>query len=243
MVVQGHSTTLPVTVDEICYHGRAVARGIRRAHLVGDLPFMSFQVSVEQALVAAGRLVKEGCFESVKLEGGVVVAEQIRRIVAAGIPVMGHVGLTPQSVHRMGGFRVQGKDEDAALKVLADAEAVEQAGAFSVVIEGVPASLGRRITERLRIPTIGIGAGPDCDGQILVCYDFLGMVRGFAPKFVKHFAELGDQVVEATKSYAREVKAGSFPDRSHSFGDVASAAARSEQPNRASGYGPGSEER
>jgi 3-methyl-2-oxobutanoate hydroxymethyltransferase len=243
MVVQGHSTTLPVTVDEICYHGRAVARGTRHAHLVGDLPFMSFQVSAEQALVAAGRLVKEGAFESVKLEGGVVVAEQIRRIVAAGIPVMGHIGLTPQSVHRMGGFRVQGKGEDAALRVLADAEAVEQAGAFSVVVEGVPASLGRRITERLRIPTIGIGAGPDCDGQILVCYDFLGMVRGFAPKFVKHFAELGEQVVEATKSYAREVKAGSFPDRSHSFGDVASAAARSEQPNRAPSYGPGSEER
>jgi 3-methyl-2-oxobutanoate hydroxymethyltransferase len=163
--------------------------------------------------------------------------------VAAGIPVMGHIGLTPQSVHRMGGFRVQGKDEDAALEVLADAEAVEQAGAFSVVVEGVPASLGRRITERLRIPTIGIGAGPDCDGQVLVCYDFLGMVRGFAPKFVKHFAELGEQVVEATKNYAREVKAGSFPDRAHSFGDVASAAARSEQPNRVASYGPGSEER
>src|SRR5690606_21248521 len=168
MVVQGHTTTLPVTVDEICYHGRAVARGIVRAHLVGDLPFMSYQISPEQALSSAGRLVKEGGFESVKLEGGVLVAEQIRRIVGAGIPVMGHVGLTPQSVHRMGGFRVQGKTPADAMSVLADAEAVERAGAYALVVEGVPAELGRRITERVRIPTIGIGAGPDCDGQVLV---------------------------------------------------------------------------
>jgi len=252
MVVQGHATTLPVTVDEICYHGRAVARGMRRAHLVGDLPFMSFQVSPEQALVAAGRLVKEGSFESVKLEGGVVVAEQIRRIVAAGIPVMGHVGLTPQSVHRMGGFRVQGKGEDAALAVLADAQAVEEAGAFSVVIEGVPESLGRRITERLTIPTIGIGAGPHCDGQVLVSYDFLGMIRGFAPKFVRHFAELGDQVVEATRAYARAVQEGSFPDHTHSFADAGAAPAKGAvpekgasagSPERSASYGPGREER
>ena len=264
MVVQGHATTLPVTVDEICYHGRAVARGTRHAHLVGDLPFMSFQVSPERALVAAGRLVKEGCFESVKLEGGVVVAEQIHRIVAAGIPVMGHVGLTPQSVHRMGGFRVQGKGEDAALAVLADAQAVEQAGAFSIVLEGVPASLARRITERLRIPTIGIGAGPDCDGQVLVCYDFLGMIRGFSPKFVKHFAELGDQIVDAARAYGRAVRDGSFPDQAHSFGDAAqlsldSSAASDTAPGHLGGahepalgsttaqrvpsYGPGREER
>lgn len=244
MVVQGHSTTLPVTVDEICYHGRAVARGTQHAHLVGDLPFMSYQVSPEQALLAAGRLIKEGSFESVKLEGGVVVAEQIHRIVAAGIPVMGHVGLTPQSVHRMGGFRVQGKGEDAALAVLADAEAVEQAGAFAIVIEGVPASLGRRITERTKIPTIGIGAGPDCDGQVLVCYDFLGMVRGFAPKFVKHFAELGDQIVDAARAYGREVREGRFPDQSHSFGDGAAGGAPSGgRGERAPGYGPSDEER
>lgn len=245
MVVQGHPTTLPVTVDEICYHGRAVARGTTHAHLVGDLPFMSFQVSPEQALVAAGRLIKEGNFESVKLEGGVVVAEQIHRIVSAGIPVMGHVGLTPQAVHRMGGFRVQGKGEDAALAVLADAQAVEQAGAFSVVLEGVPANLARRITERLRIPTIGIGAGPDCDGQVLVCYDFLGMVRGFAPKFVKHFAELGDQVVAATRAYGRAVRDGSFPDQSHSFADVSSGAAPGHSGggrDTVPGYGPGRDE-
>lgn len=218
MVVQGHATTLPVTVDEVCYHGRAVARATERAHLVGDLPFMSFQISPERALEAAGQLVKEGGFESVKLEGGVVVAEQIRRIVAAGIPVMGHVGLTPQSVHRMGGFRVQGKSEDEALHVLSDALAVEQAGAFAVVVEGVPAALGRRITEQLSIPTIGIGAGPDCDGQVLVCYDFLGMIPGFSPKFVKHFAELGTQIVEATRAYAEEVRGGLFPGPEHSFG-------------------------
>lgn len=244
MVVQGHATTLPVTVDEICYHGRAVARGTTHAHLVGDLPFMSFQVSPEQALVAAGRLIKEGSFESVKLEGGVVVAEQIHRIVAAGIPVMGHVGLTPQSVHRMGGFRVQGKGEDAALAVLADAQAVEQAGAFAIVVEGVPAGLARRITERLRIPTIGIGAGPDCDGQVLVCYDFLGMVRGFAPKFVKHFAELGDQIVDAARAYGRAVREGSFPDQTHSFGDGGgSRGYPAGPPETVPSYGPGREER
>lgn len=245
MVVQGHTTTLPVTVDEICYHGRAVARGIVRAHLVGDLPFMSYQVSPEQALSSAGRLVKEGGFESVKLEGGVLVAEQIRRIVGAGIPVMGHVGLTPQSVHRMGGFRVQGKTPADAMSVLADAEAVERAGAYALVVEGVPAELGRRITERVRIPTIGIGAGPDCDGQVLVCYDLLGMVRDFSPKFVKRFAELGAEVVSATRSYVAEVRAGSFPGAEHSFGG-----SRAEQVERADeqramqepAYGPVSDE-
>src|SRR5690606_2477345 len=160
MVVQGLSSTLPVTLDEICYHGRSVARGIQRAHLVLDMPFMSFQVSSEKALEAAGRLMKEGAAEAVKLEGGEVAAEAIARIVSAGIPVMGHVGLTPQSVHAMGGFRVQGKDEDAASRVLQDAKAVEQAGAYAIVLEGLPADLGRRISESVDIPTIGIGAGP-----------------------------------------------------------------------------------
>jgi 3-methyl-2-oxobutanoate hydroxymethyltransferase len=247
MVVQGHDTTLPVTVDEICYHARAVARAVQRAHLVGDLPFMSYQVSAEQALHSAGRLLKEGGLQSVKLEGGVVIADHIHRIVSAGIPVMGHVGLTPQSVHRMGGFRVQGKHEDAALQVLSDAQAVEQAGAYAIVVEGVPADLGRRITERLAIPTIGIGAGPDCDGQVLVCYDFLGMVRGFAPKFVKRFAELGDQIVKATRDYVDEVRTGSFPDAAHSFGSSAGAPARPSPPGANNpgasrgGYGPASE--
>ncbi len=218
MVVQGLDTTLPVTVDEICYHGRAVARASRRALRVGDMPFMSFQVSSDKALENAGKLMKEGAFEAVKLEGGVDVAEHVFRIVRAGIPVMGHVGLLPQSVHAMGGFRVQGKSEDDAERVIADARALEQAGAFSIVLEGVPADLARRITESVEVPTIGIGAGPDCDGQVLVCYDFLGMYRGLSPKFVKRFAELGDAIVEATSAYVEEVRAGSFPDAAHSFG-------------------------
>jgi 3-methyl-2-oxobutanoate hydroxymethyltransferase len=241
MVVQGHATTLPVTVDEICYHGRAVARGAKRAHLVGDLPFMSFQVSAEQALESAGRLVKEGCFESVKLEGGVVVAEQIRRIVDAGIPVMGHVGLTPQSVHRMGGFRVQGRGADQAQRVLDDAKAVQAAGAYSVVIEGVPMDLARCITEELSIPTIGIGAGAHCDGQVLVCYDFLGMFRDFSPKFVKRFAELGDTIVQATQAFVAEVNQGQFPDAAHSFGTTARGGSESKPASPRSargGYGP-----
>ncbi|MBK7581515.1 MAG: 3-methyl-2-oxobutanoate hydroxymethyltransferase [Myxococcales bacterium] len=218
MVVQGHSNTLGVTVEEICYHGRAVARAVRRAHLVGDMPFMSFQVSPEKALENAGLMLKTGGFEAVKLEGGAVVAEQVRRIVEAGIPVMGHVGLLPQSVHAMGGFRVQGKGEDAAAGVLADAKALEQAGAYSIVLEGLPAPVARRITEAVGIPTIGIGAGPDCDGQVLVCYDFLGMYQDVQPKFVKRFAELGDAVVAAMRDYVAEVRSGAFPSPAHSFG-------------------------
>jgi 3-methyl-2-oxobutanoate hydroxymethyltransferase len=218
MVVQGLSNTLPVTLDEVCYHGRAVARATRHAQIVGDMPFMSFQVSPEHALVNAGKLMKEGGVEAVKLEGGVAVAEHVARIVAAGIPVMGHVGLTPQSVHAMGGFRVQGKGEDAAARVIDDARALEQAGAYSIVLEGMPADLGRRITEAVTVPTIGIGAGPDCDGQVLVCYDFLGMYQDMKPKFVKRFAELGEAVLEATRAYVDEVRDGSFPSEEHCFG-------------------------
>ncbi len=218
MVVQGLPNTLPVTVEEICYHGRAVARAARRAQVVGDMPFMSFQVSPEKALEAAGTMIKLGGFEAVKMEGGVTIAEQVRRIVNAGIPVMGHVGLTPQSVHAMGGFRVQGKGEDAAARVQEDAKALQQAGCYAVVLEGLPADLGKRITDSLEIPTIGIGAGPACDGQVLVCYDFLGMFREIKPKFVKRFAELGEEVVRATRDYVAEVQAGTFPGAAHSFG-------------------------
>ncbi len=218
MVVQGLPNTLPVTVDEVCYHARAVARATRRAHLVGDLPFMSYQASIEQALVSSGRLLKEGGCEAVKLEGGEPFADTVRAIVRAGIPVMGHVGLTPQSVHAMGGFRVQGKGEDAAARIVADARAIEQAGAYSLVIEGVPADLAHRITDAVSIPTIGIGAGPACDGQVLVCYDLLGMVRDLKPKFVKRYAELGDAVVSATRAFAEEVRSGAFPAAEHSFG-------------------------
>src|SRR5688572_18689951 len=218
MVIQGLPNTLPVTLDEICYHGRAVARAVQRVHVVGDMPFMSYQVSPEQALTSAGRMLKEGGFEAVKLEGGEKYAPHVRAIVEAGIPVMGHVGLLPQSVHAMGGFRVQGTQPEDAERVIADARALEQAGVYSIVVEGVPADLGRRVTEAVSVPTIGIGAGPHCDGQVLVCYDFLGMYSNVRPKFVKRFAELGEAIVEATKSYVSEVQSGEFPAAEHSFG-------------------------
>src|SRR4029079_4148051 len=182
MVVQGHATTLPVTVEDICYHGRAVARGARRAHVVGDIRFMSFQVSAASALENAGKLMKEGSFESVKLEGGEEIAEHVRRIVAAGIPVMGHVGLTPQSVHAMGGFKVQGKGDDAAARVIDGARALEEAGAYAIVLEAIPPDLAEEISAAVSIPTIGIGAGAGCDGQVLVCYDLLGMYPELQPK-------------------------------------------------------------
>lgn len=222
-VFQGLSTTLPVTVDEICYHGRAVARGVRRAHIVGDMPFMSFQVSPEKAVENAGKLMKEGAFESVKLEGGQEFAEHVRRLVMAGIPVMGHVGLLPQSVHAMGGFKVQGKTHDAALRLLEDARALEEAGAYAIVLEAVPPDVAAYVTKQIGIPTIGIGAGAGCDGQVLVCSDLLGMSRGHSPKFAKRFAELGDAIVEATRSYVDEVRSGAFPDAAHAYKPVGEA--------------------
>jgi 3-methyl-2-oxobutanoate hydroxymethyltransferase len=238
MVVQGRDNTLPVTLDEVIYHCRAVARTRPRAHLIGDMPFLSYQVSAERALESAGRLLKEGECESVKLEGGVAVAESVRRIVECGIPVMGHIGLTPQSVHQMGGFRVQGRTEAAADRLLEDARALEQAGVFSLVLEGIPSEVARRITEAVSVPTIGIGAGPDCDGQVLVCYDFLGMYRELSPKFVKRFAELGAAVVDATQRYVSEVKASTFPAPEHGF-----SMTKAEPGKRANGateavYGP-----
>jgi 3-methyl-2-oxobutanoate hydroxymethyltransferase len=216
MVVQGHTTTLPVTVEDICYHGRAVARGARRAHVVGDMPFMSFQVSPASALENAGKLMKEGAFESVKLEGGEDIAEHVRRIVAAGIPVMGHVGLTPQAVHAMGGFKVQGKGSDAD-RVLNDARALEEAGCYAIVLEAIPPDLAEEVTALVSVPTIGIGAGKGCDGQVLVCYDLLGMYRDLKPKFAKRFAEVGDQVVGAVRAYIDEVQARTFPGPEHTF--------------------------
>lgn len=217
MVVQGHANTLPVTLDEICYHGRAVARGAHRVHLVGDMPFMSYQPSVERAVESAGRMAKEGAFEAVKLEGGERYAPHVRAIVDMGIPVMGHLGLLPQSVHAMGGFRVQGRDDASAERLLRDARALEDAGAYALVLEGIPAELARKITESVGIVTIGIGAGPHCDGQVLVCYDFLGMYSDVRPKFVKRFAELGEAIVAATQSYVAEVRSAAFPGAEHSF--------------------------
>ena len=220
MVVQGQDSTLPVTVDEVIYHCRAVARGTEHAHIVGDMPFLSWQVSPEQALRNAGRFLSEGGAQSVKLEGGIDAAPTIERIVRTGIPVMAHVGLTPQSVHAMGGFRVQGKTEETAARVLADAKAVAEAGAYSLVLEGIPTDLAKRITEEVDVPTIGIGAGPHCDGQVLVCYDLLGLTPDLKPKFVKRYAEFFDQGVAAARRYRDEVRAGVFPDEEHSFGNV-----------------------
>jgi len=217
MVVQGHEDTLPVTLDHMIYHCANVGRGLERAHLVGDMPFLSYQVSPEQALLAAGRLVKEGRVHSVKLEGGERSCAAIERIVAAGIPVVGHIGLTPQSVHAMGGFRVQGRRDDDAQRLISDALAVQEAGAFCLVLEGIPTELAAEITARLDIPTVGIGAGPDCDGQVLVCNDLLGLDLSFKPKFVKRFAELQHAAVGAFEAYAREVREGTFPDAEHSF--------------------------
>jgi 3-methyl-2-oxobutanoate hydroxymethyltransferase len=216
MVVQGLETTIPVTLDEMAYHCRAVARGLERAHLVGDLPFMSYQVSPAQALESSGRLMKEGSCESVKLEGGQEVAEHVHRIVRAGIPVVGHVGLTPQSVHALGGFKVQGRGEDAE-RILADAIALEQAGAFVIVLEAVPPDLAERVTSVVSVPTIGIGAGPGCDGQVLVSTDLLGLSRGHQPKFAKRFANLGDEAVKALSHYVGDVRTGNFPAAANTY--------------------------
>jgi 3-methyl-2-oxobutanoate hydroxymethyltransferase len=220
MVVQGQDTTLPVTIDEMLYHCRAVARGSKRAHLVGDMPFMSYQVSPEDALRNAGRFLSEGGMHAIKLEGGEEMAATIRRIVAAGIPVMGHVGLTPQSVHAMGGFKVQGKREEEAQRVLSDAKAVAEAGAYAVVLEGIPSELASRITAELPIPTIGIGAGPHCDGQVLVCYDLLGLTPERLPRFVKQYESFYQHGVSAIARFKEDVRSGAFPSAEHSFGAI-----------------------
>lgn len=217
MVVQGHEDTLPVTLDEMCYHARCVSRALTKAHLVVDLPFGTYQESPTQALQSATRLMKDGRAHSVKLEGGVRLAPAIEMIVSAGIPVVGHVGLTPQSVHAMGGFKVQGRSEAAAQRVIDDAKAVVEAGAFCLVLEGIPADLAAVITEGVDVPTIGIGAGVACDGQVLVCTDLLGMNLSFKPKFVKRYAELETPAIAALQAYSAEVKAGTFPDAEHSF--------------------------
>jgi len=239
MVVQGRDTTLPVTMDEMLYHCRAVARGSKRAHLVGDMPFMSYQASIEEAVRNAGRFLAEGGMHSVKLEGGADMAKTIRRIVAAGIPVMGHVGLTPQSVHAMGGFRVQGKGVEEGQRVMDDARAVAEAGAFAIVLEGVPAQLASRITAELPIPTIGIGAGPHCDGQVLVCYDLLGLTPDRTPKFVKKYDSFFDRGVTAMKRFRQEIASGDFPSTEHSFGPIPDRTTPDERGLQAAGEGEG----
>jgi len=216
-VVQGHDSTLPVTVDDIIYHTRAVIRGRKRALVVSDMPFMTFQLGVDEAKRNAGRLIQEGGAESVKLEGGVTQAATIEALVKMGVPVMGHVGLTPQSVHQFGGYRIQGRGEADARNILDDALAVEQSGAFAVVLEGIPVQLAREITRRVSIPTIGIGAGMHCDGQILVVHDMLGLVDDFTPKFVKRYANLKDTIGGAVQSYMEEVRTEACPAEEHTF--------------------------
>ncbi len=216
-VVQGVSNTLPVTMDEMIYHTKMVSRAAQSAMVVGDMPFLSYPTDKAEAVRNAGRFLKEAGAEAVKLEGGTQIAEAIRAIVDAGIPVVAHIGLTPQYIHMLGGFKVQGKNEAAHEKILADARAVQDAGAFSVVLEAMPSSLAKEIHQLLRIPTIGIGAGPDCDGQVLVIHDILGLFDRFTPKFVKKYANLKDQALKAVKEYKHDVEAGTFPSEEHSF--------------------------
>jgi 3-methyl-2-oxobutanoate hydroxymethyltransferase len=221
MVFQGHDSTLPVTLEHMIYHGAAVRRGLARsqgrAHLTVDMPFGSYQASIDDAVRAAMRLVSEGGAEAVKLEGGSEYADVIERIARAGVPVFGHIGLTPQSVHKMGGYVVQGRDSEKAHRLLRDARALEEAGCSALVLECIPAELARVITGQLRIPTIGIGAGPHCDGQVLVVNDVLGLDGAFKPKFVKRYAELGGAIAGAVGAYATEVRGGAFPAEEHSF--------------------------
>ena len=217
MVMLGYPTTLPVTLEEMLHHAKAVSRGARQALLVGDMPFMSYQASVEDAIRSAGRFVQEAGMHAVKLEGGGRVVEITRRLTEVGIPVMGHLGLTPQFVHQMGGFKVQGKTDAQAAQILADARALEKAGAFSLVLEGVPSKLAAEITHALRIPTIGIGAGPATDGQVLVFHDMLGLTTGKAPKFVKRYANLAEEIARAATAYAEDVRAGKFPGPEHEY--------------------------
>lgn len=221
MVMQGGDNTLGVTMDEMVYHTRMVVRGRRRALVVADMPFLSYQVSVEGAVANAGRLIKEGGAEAVKLEGGLHVADAVRRLADVDIPVMGHIGLTPQSVHRMGGHKVQGRrsgnEAGGRERLLEDARVLEDAGAFAIVLEGIPADLAAEITASLSIPTIGIGAGYDCDGQVLVMHDLLGLEQRIAPKFVKRFAELGVDARAAFERYVEEVRSGAFPTDAHAF--------------------------
>lgn len=217
MVIKGDEDTLSVTVDEIIYHTKAVKKGAKNALIVSDLPFLSYHVSIEDAVLNAGRMLKEGGANAVKLEGGANVIEQIKAIVNAQIPVMGHLGLTPQSVNAFGGFKVQGKSEETAKQLIDDAVALEKAGVFSIVLEGIPAKVAALITQTVSIPTIGIGAGKECDGQILVYQDMLGMFDNFVPKFVKQYASVGKIMKEAITSYINEVANESFPEEKHTF--------------------------
>ncbi|MBI2939533.1 MAG: 3-methyl-2-oxobutanoate hydroxymethyltransferase [Chloroflexi bacterium] len=217
MVVLGYETTVPVTLDEMLHHTAAVARGAKRALIVGDMPFMTYHTSPADALRNAARMLQEGGAQAVKLEGGIVVAETVRRLTDAGIPVMGHIGLTPQSVNQLGGYRVQGRSVPAARRLIEDARALEQAGVFCMVLETVPAALAKAITGLVHVPTIGIGAGPDCDGQVQVTYDLLGLFDDFVPKHAKRYARLAEEIRTAVSAYVGEVRDGAFPTGEHGF--------------------------
>jgi len=235
MVMLGYPTTLPVTMDDMLHHAKAVSRGARQALLVGDMPFMSYQASVEHAITNAGRFIQEAGMHAVKLEGGGRVIDITKRLTEIGIPVMGHLGLTPQFVHQMGGFKVQGKTDKQAARIKADARALQDAGAFSIVLEGVPSQLAAEITQELRIPTIGIGAGPACDGQVLVFHDFVGLTTGKAPKFVKRYANLADEIARAAAAYMEDVRSGKFPGPEHEYTTNGSAPAKDPQEARYGG--------
>lgn len=217
MVMQGLENTLPVTMEEMVYHTKIVARAVNNAIVIGDMPFMSYQASIEDAVRNAGRFLKEAGASAVKIEGGAEVAEHIRAMTKSDIPVMAHIGLTPQSIHRMGGYKIQGRTKEAAERLIEEAHITEDAGAFSLILEAIPAELAARITKELTIPTIGIGAGPSCDGQVLVLHDVIGLFERFLPKFAKRYVNVKDEVLRAIKNYKEEVENGLFPSDEHSF--------------------------
>jgi len=217
MVVQGLENTLPVTMDEMIYHTKMVTRAVKNAMVIGDMPFMSYQASIQEAVKNAGRFLKEAGASAIKMEGGAEVAEHIKAMTKSDIPVMAHIGLTPQSIHRMGGYKVQGKTEESAKRLLEEAHTVEDAGAFSLLLEAIPINLAKKITQELLIPTIGIGAGPHCDGQVLVLHDVIGLFERFVPKFVKQYVNLKEEALKAIKTYKEEIEKGIFPSEEQSF--------------------------
>ena len=217
MVILGYESTIPVTMEEMLHHTKAVVRGTKRALVIGDMPFMTYHASISDALYNAGRFIQEGGAQAVKLEGGESMAEAVHRVVECGIPVMGHIGLTPQSIHQLGGFKVQGKTQEAAIRLLKDARTLEEAGAFAIVIESIPAPLAKIITQKVSIPTVGIGAGPWCDGQVQVVSDLLGLFTDFVPKHAKQYARLFETIKSAVVDYIAEVQAGTFPTKKESY--------------------------
>jgi 3-methyl-2-oxobutanoate hydroxymethyltransferase len=217
MVFSGYQTTLSVTMDEMIYHTKAVRRGVKRALLIGDMPFLSYQASPGDAVANAGRFLQEAGAEAVKIEGGREMVETIGKLTEVGIPVMGHLGLTPQSIHQFGGYRIRGKSQEEAQRLIQDAHAIEEAGCFSVVLEKIPSDLAREVTQQLKIPTIGIGAGPHCDGQVLVVHDMLGLFERFKPKFVRRYARLAEEMRLAFRAYIQDVKRGKFPSEGESY--------------------------